>query len=144
MHRQQRTIAHSSRSTGGITVAVAAAVALGVSTEAASSAPTSPPSELGRSPLFDGEPEVAPGTHVADGFGVPFEITVPDGWTEFGGFALLGPDDTFVSFWSPTALPTNACQWRNHPATGVTTAEEFVDALGNRTAPPPVRRVTSP
>ena len=129
MHRRQHTIDHSSRSIRGIALAMAAAVAVGASTAAASAAPTSPSSDGGQSPLFDGEPEVAPGTYVADGFGVPFEITVPAGWTEFGGFALLGPDDTFISFWSPTALPTNACQWRTHPATGVTTAEGFVNAL---------------
>jgi hypothetical protein len=96
---------------------------------AASTPPSTAPSGSDPPPLFDGDPEVAPGIHLADGFGIPFEIVVPEGWTEFGGFALVGPDQTFVAFWSPTAVPGDSCHWRAAPATPVATVDEFVNAL---------------
>lgn len=113
------------------TVGVAlAATATWSGPSAGASAPASwAPTESDPPPLFDGEPDVAPGVHVADGFGIPFQITVPEGWTEFGGFALLGPDDTFVGFWSPTAVPGNSCHWQADAATRVSTVDEFVNAL---------------
>ena len=75
-------------------------------------------------PLFDGSPEVVAGTYVADGFGVPFEITIAeDGWSEFDGFALVKADEGFVSFWSPTHVPGDACGWQ---ATNGEVAEQLL------------------
>ena len=74
--------------------------------------------------MFDGSPEVVAGTYVADGFGVPFEITIAeDGWSEFDGFALVKADEGFVSFWSPTHVPGDACGWQ---ATNGEVAEQLL------------------
>jgi hypothetical protein len=65
-----------------------------------------------RPELFDGSPEVAPGTYVVDRLAVPMAITVPPGWTTFADVALLGPDGSYLAFWNVLDVYLDACRWK--------------------------------
>jgi hypothetical protein len=64
-----------------------------------------------RPKLFDGTPEVAPGTSVVDRLDLPIAITVPPGWTTFADVALLGPDGSYLAFWNILDVYQDACRW---------------------------------
>jgi hypothetical protein len=81
-----------------------------VATEAPAPASTATTVDT-RTPLFDGTPEVAPGSYVVDRLAVPIGLTVPAGWSTFGDFALLGPDGSYVAFWNVADVFRDACHW---------------------------------
>lgn len=130
--------AHATRSRRvGVAVALLAFVGLAACTAAESPLPAStavadtvapyPPPETG---VMD------PGTYLATGFTVPFEFTVPDGWTTFDGAGLGKDDPDLPDSWNATVLfypgsyvPTDACAWRGALVQVDPTAKAFVDAM---------------
>src|SRR6478752_6309973 len=100
---------------------------------AALAAATSPP-DSSSPPLHDDTPEVAAGTHLADTewFGVPFLITVADGWTADSDFVTWGPHSSYVAWWTPTAVPLDSCSWNFEPMTAVATAAELAAAMAEQ------------
>jgi hypothetical protein len=78
-----------------------------------------------------------------DAPGKPFPkavITLPDGWSINGGFALSGPNQLDVTIWDVVDVYTNGCQWSGpviHPGP---TAAELAAVLASR----PLRNATAP
>ena len=88
-------------------------------------------------PLPDGG-EIDAGTYLvlAPGYPVPFEITVPAGWSSEDGDGLRKddpdhPDDmaVFVGWWSAGYVPTDACAWEGALVRIDPSAKAFVDAV---------------
>ena len=128
--------AHSTRSRR-VAVALLACVGLTACTAAEAPPPAStaeadtiapyPPPESG---VMD------PGTYLVSGYPVPFEITVPDGWTTFDGAGVGKDDPDLPDSWNATVLfypaqyvPTDACAWQGALVKIAPTAEAFVDAM---------------
>ena len=70
------------------------------------------------------------------GFPVPFEFTVPDGWTTFDGGGVGKDDPDLPDTWNAHRpflpcpyVPTDACAWRGALVQIDPTAEAFVDAM---------------
>lgn len=85
--------------------------------------------------------EIAAGTYLVTGYTVPFEITVPGGWSSGEGAGLVKddpdhPDDgaVFVIFWPADYVPTDACAWQEALVPVGPTAEAFVDAMTAQTS----------
>lgn len=73
--------------------------------------------------------ELDPGTYLVGAFTVPFEVTVPDGWTYSSDKGLLEGRDVFLKFDTAGFVPVDACAWST-PLTQVgPTVDEFADAL---------------
>jgi hypothetical protein len=78
-----------------------------------------------------------------DAPGKPFPkavITLPDGWSINGGFALWGPNQLVVTIWDVVDVYTNGCRWSGpviHPGP---TADELAAVLASR----PLRSATAP
>lgn len=94
--------------------------------------------------------DIDAGTYLFTGFTVPFEITVPDGWTADGDG--LGKDDpdhpdemaVFLTFWPADYVPTDACAWQGALVELDPSAKDFVDAMTAQTSTastPPVEVV---
>lgn len=77
--------------------------------------------------------ELTPGTYLVTSLAVPFEITVGEGWTSLGGWALIdgipGRAGSFLTFLAPSFVPADACTWRGTLGEADTSVEGFVDAL---------------
>jgi hypothetical protein len=113
----------------------------------------SPPStsEASDIPSLPESGDIAAGTYLFTGFTVPFEITVPDGWSTTDGDGL-GKDDpdhpgeegVFLTFWPADYVPTDACAWQGALVEVDPSAEAFVDAMTAQTSTastPPVKVV---
>ena len=133
----------------GVTGALLACVGLAACTvsEPPSSASTAEAATV--APLPDNG-DIDAGTYLVTGYPVPFQVTVPDGWSTDG--ASLGkpnPNDpdgsaVFLLFWPATHVATNACTWRGALVPVGPTAEAFVDAMTAQTSAvssPPVEVV---
>lgn len=91
------------------------------------------------------------GTYVVTAYTVPFEITLPDGWSTVDGANLYKnhPDNVgewavFLTFWPAYYVPTDACAWEGALVLIDPTAEGFVDAMTAQTSAvssPPVEVV---
>ncbi|MFY9636128.1 MAG: hypothetical protein WAL27_15510, partial [Cellulosimicrobium cellulans] len=95
--------------------------------------------------------DIAAGTYLVTDFTVPFEITVPDGWSTPDGDGL-GKDDpdhpgegaVFLTFWLADYVPTDACAWQGALVKPDPSAKAFVDAMTAQTSTastPPVEVV---
>ena len=143
--------AHATRSRRvGIAVAVVACLGLTACTAVDAPSPAStaeadtvtpyPPPETG---VMDA------GTYLVTGYTVPFEITVPDGWTTYDGAGLGKDDPDLPDSWNATLIfypaqyvPTDACAWRGKLVQIDPTAEAFVDAMtaqASAVSTPPVK-----
>lgn len=115
-------------------VALLAAVGLAACT-AQPPSPSSSPTADTVAPFPD-RGDIDAGTYLVNGFTVPFEITVPDGWESGGGEGLskgdlADPDGgaVFVIFWPVEYVPTDPCEWMATLAPVGPTAEAFVEAM---------------
>ncbi|MFH8250951.1 hypothetical protein ACH3VR_11340 [Microbacterium sp. B2969] len=52
-----------------------------------------------------------PGTYVFTEFGVPLQITVPEGWEYNPGGWFLSTPETFVKLATAATVPVDACAW---------------------------------
>ena len=74
----------------------------------------------------------------------PFLVTVPEGWTSRGGWALGPKDSTLaVSFWDVREVFTDSCRWRGSEVEPGPRVDDLVHLLVNvpsraPTAPRPV------
>lgn len=140
-------------------VGLAACTYEGPSPEATTEAPSpEPTTEAGTvAPLPNsgdigpGSVDIDAGTYLVTSFTVPFEITIPDGWS--GGGGGLGkvddpdhPDEgaVFVGWWPADYVPTDACAWQDALVKLDPSAEAFVEAMTGQTSTastPPVKVV---
>lgn len=120
---------------GAAFVLLLCAAVSGCATTAPAAVPASAASEE-PPPLFTGVTGdvVDAGTYVVSGFDIPFEITLDDGWTQYEDFALIKDDAVFVSFWSPTHTPAEACDWNGTFQQIEPDADAFLDALVRQTS----------
>jgi hypothetical protein len=112
-------------------------------TEARTAPPLPDGGDTGTVPLLPENDDIAAGTYLvpATGFAVPFEITVPDGWsaTDGEGLAKDDPDDpdewgVFVGWWPAKYVPTDACAWQDALVEVGPSPEVFVDAMTAQTS----------
>ncbi|MFD0047440.1 hypothetical protein ACFVGV_19860 [Pseudarthrobacter scleromae] len=75
------------------------------------------------------------------GYTVPFEITVPEGWSTGDGDGLAKddpdhPDEwgVFVGWWPADYVPTDACAWQGALVEVDPSAKAFVDAMTAQTS----------
>jgi len=106
----------SSRFALGTCLSAAACTSPGTGVVGQPSAGTTAPATAQAAPrLFDGSPEIGPGTYGFVLQGVPMEITVPAGWVRHEDFYLTaGPEETsdgFVSFLDVTDVYIDPCNW---------------------------------
>jgi hypothetical protein len=129
--------AHATRSRRvGVGVALLACVGLAACTATEAPSPASTAEADTVAPFPEGGGVIDAGTYLVTGYSVPFEITVPDGWTTYDG-AGLGKDDPdlpdgwdiAVTFWPVTHVTTDACAWKGPPVQIDPTAEAFVEAM---------------
>jgi hypothetical protein len=134
----------------GVAVALVACVGLAACTAAEPPSSASTAKAATVAPLPDNG-DLDAGTYRVTGYPVPFEITVPDGWSSTDGAALQKsepnvPDGSavFLLFWPATHVATDACVWRGALVPVGPTAEAFVDAMTAQTSAvssPPVEVV---
>ena len=82
--------------------------------------------------LFDQNGEIAPGTYVVDALGPRLQITVPEGYFNFGGFAIEGPEFASVFFGDAGEtfyVWTDACDYLDKSAPVGPTVEDLVAAI---------------
>ncbi len=100
-----------------------------------------PTTEASTVPPLPDSGDIDAGTYLVSDFTVPFEITVPAGWTTPDGDGL-GKDDTdhpgegavFLTFWPANYVPTDACAWKGALVELDRSAEAFVDAMTAQTS----------
>ncbi|MDQ0673159.1 hypothetical protein QFZ36_000720 [Pseudarthrobacter siccitolerans] len=134
----------------GVAVAVLACVGLSACTAAEAPSPAST-TEARTVAALPATGDIDAGTYLVTGFTVPFEITVPDGWSTLEGDGLgkddpdhPGEDAVFLTFWPTDYVPTDACAWRGSLVEVDPSAEAFVDAMTAQTSTastPPVEVV---
>ncbi|MEU1973528.1 hypothetical protein ABZ477_17870 [Microbacterium sp. NPDC019599] len=77
--------------------------------------------------------ELDAGTYVVSRFGIPFEITVGEGWHSLDGWALIngvaGEEGAFLTFLAPSSVPTDGCTWRGALVDVDPSVDGFVAAL---------------
>jgi hypothetical protein len=83
--------------------------------------------------LFDGGPDIVPGTYSLQLRGVPMQITVPEGWVRNENFYLsAGPEETsdgFVAFLDVTDVYKDPCNWGAGKAGIGPTVDDLVAGL---------------
>lgn len=124
----------------GIGVVILACAGLSACTGAEAPSPASTTDARTVAPL-PGSGDIDAGTYVVTGFTVPFEVTVPDGWSTPDGDGLgkddmdnPGEDAVFLTFWPADYVPTEACAWRGRLVEVDPSAEAFVDAMTAQTS----------
>jgi hypothetical protein len=84
-------------------------------------------------PLPPQDADLDAGTYLVDNFAVPFEITIPDGWTYVSDRVLRkdvgDTEGVFVWFGRATHVPADACAWSGTVTEVAPTVEGFTDAL---------------
>jgi hypothetical protein len=97
--------------------------------------------------LSSDDAELDAGTYLVSNFTVPFEVTVPDGWTYHADRVLRkdvgDTEGAFVWFGPATHVPADACDWPGTLAEVAPSVEAFADALAAQastvtTTPTPV------
>ena len=82
-------------------------------------------------PMRNGDLEA--GTYLVNGFTVPFQVTVPDGWLMKDGWLLIkepvNDQAVFLNFLNPYYVPTDACAWAGAITDVGATVEGFADAV---------------
>ena len=124
----------------GIGVVILACVGLSACTPAEAPSPAST-AEADTITPFPESGDIDAGTYLVTGFTVPFEITVPDGWSTLEGDGL-GKDDpdhpdedaVFLTFWATDHVPMDACAWRGRLVEVDPSAGAFVDAMAAQTS----------
>jgi len=110
-----------------------------------------PTTEASGIPPLPDSGDIDAGTYLVTDFTVPFEITVPDGWSTLDGDGL-GKDDrdhpgegaVFLTFWRTYYVPTDACAWQDALVELDPSVKAFVDAMTAQTSTastPPVEVV---
>ena len=131
----------------GLTAALLVCAGLAACTASgpATSAATAPAENPVTLPSADTDLDA--GTYLFDGFTVPFEVTVPEGWTYVGDTVLRkdvgDTEGAFVWFGRATHVPADACDWPGTLAEVAPTVEAFAEALAAQastvtTTPTPV------
>ena len=143
--------AHPTRSRRvGVAVALLACFGLAACTAAEPPSPAST-TEADTVAPFPESGFLDAGTYLVTSYPVPFEITVPDGWSTLDGASVnkANPNDpdgsaVVLIFWPATHVATDACAWRGALVPVGPTAEAFVDAMTAQTSAvssPPVEVV---
>jgi hypothetical protein len=84
--------------------------------------------------------ELAAGTYTVTDLPMPFEVTVPEGWTYHSDGGLLEGPDAFLKFNTAGYVPSDACEWST-PLTEVgpsvmDLADALASAASTTTTPP--------
>ena len=131
-------------------VAIALLACFGLSGCTPTGTPSPPPtSEASDIPSLPESGDIDAGTYLFTGFTVPFEITVPDGWSTSDGESMIKddpdhPDEwaVYLTFWPADYVPTDACAWEGALVEIDPSAEAFVEAMTAKTSTastPPVK-----
>jgi len=81
--------------------------------------------------------ELDPGTYLVNGFTMPFEITVPEGWESGSWFVYKDISEeagVAVNFQVPGYVPTDACAWRGTIVEVEPSPEAFAAAMAAQTS----------
>lgn len=117
----------------GIAAAILTCGALAACTAPQLPTPTASVVAAVSAPLAGTDVELDAGTYLFDGFSVPMELTVPDGWTWINDTVLrkdVGETEgVFVWLGHASHVPADACQWPGTLAEVGASVDEFVDAL---------------
>lgn len=117
----------------GLAAAILMCAGLGACTAAdpPTSGATAPAEDA--APLPPGDADLDAGTYLFDGLPVPFEITVPDGWTYVHDRVLRKDEGetegVFLWFGRATHVPADACQWPGTLTEVAPSVKGFTDAL---------------
>jgi hypothetical protein len=144
----------------GVTAAaVVAGIILALAARGGSVSHSAAPSKASTDPtsrrLGLGHEKLEPGTYVLDpgrkaaalGLGHPpkFEITVPAGWSSFGGWAMhkgrIYTAPAFVTFWEVDRVYATPCKWKYKP---MVEPAPNVGGLASALAKQPLRHATAP
>jgi hypothetical protein len=132
---------HGGRSHVAFAVALLACMSLAACTAAETRSPASTPKTEAVAPLPEPAPdevlELDAGTYLVNGFTVPFEITVPDGWMSGGWFVYKDVSEeagVAVNFQAPGYVPTDACNWKGAIVEVGPSPEAFAAAMAAQTS----------
>jgi hypothetical protein len=124
----------------GAAVAILACSGLSGCTAAEAPSPASTTEARTVAPLPESG-EIDAGTYSVTAFTVPFEVTVPSGWSSHDGdtLAKYDPDhpgnwSVFLTFWPADYVPTDACAWQGALVEIDPSVEAFVDAMTAQTS----------
>ncbi|MCU1568771.1 MAG: hypothetical protein JWQ56_3708 [Pseudarthrobacter sp.] len=124
----------------GVAVAMLACFGLSGCTAAEAPSPASTTEARTVAPLPESG-DIDAGTYLVTDFTVPFEVTVPSGWSTSGGDTLAKydpdhPDEwsVFLTFWPADYVPTDACAWQGALVEIDPSVEAFVDAMTAQTS----------
>lgn len=145
IERRQQNAEHPHRSRRlGLTVVLLTTLsAVGCTAALPATSPSPQPSATaspaGATPFPSGDfTELDAGTYLVTSFAVPFEITIPDGWTGADDWLLVkGRDDpaaVFLNFLTPRFVPPSACDWYRTLAEVDPSVEGFATALAEQTS----------
>ena len=123
-------------------VAIALLACFGLSGCTPTETPSPPPtSEASDIPSLPESGDIDAGTYLVTRFTVPFEITVPDGWSTADGESMAKddpdhPDEwaVYLTFWPADYVPTDACAWQGALVEVDPSAKAFVDAMTAQTS----------
>ena len=89
-------------------------------------------------PLPTSDADLDAGTYLSSAYSVPFEVTVPEGWTYVNDRVLRkdvgDTEGVFVWFGHATKVPADACDWTGTNTIIEPTVEGFVQALAAQTS----------
>ena len=120
----------------GVAVALLACIGLAACTAAESPTPDSTADDVSAKSLPQSG-ELDPGTYLVNGFTMPFEITVPQGWESGSWFVYKDISEeagVAVNFQVPGYVPTDACAWRGTIVEVEPSPEAFAAAMAAQTS----------
>jgi hypothetical protein len=122
----------------GVAAAILTCAGLAACTAAEPLTSTTSPPSVPAVPLALPDGALEAGTYLFDGLAVPFEVTVPDGWTFVQGAALRkdvgDTEGVFVWFGRASHVPADACRWPGTLAEISPSVDGFSDALAAQTS----------
>lgn len=92
--------------------------------------PTASVSSLGRR-LVAFEGTLRPGRYWVQRGSLHISFEVPPGWSSFHDLAVLGPEDSGVSFWFVDHVSTDPCHWSGRERDAGMSVERLVEALAD-------------
>ena len=136
-HQHSRRRGYGAGRCVGVTAAVLLCAALGACTAASSPGASTAPGVVA-TPLPAGDVGLDGGTYLFDGFSVPVEVTVAEGWTWINDRVLRkdvgDTEGVFVWFGHATHVPADACSWPGTLAEIGPAIADFTDALAAQTS----------
>jgi hypothetical protein len=123
-----------------VSLAAAILMCAGLGACTAEGPPTAAPAEpaVAAIALPSHDADLDAGTYLSTRFAVPFEVTVPDGWTYIHDRVLRkdvgDTEGVFVWFGRASHVPSDACEWSGRTTAVGPSVEALADALAAQTS----------